>query len=73
MNDPFTTHNRLQPASGPAPIAAATGPVAIAAVAGPVARLFQATGLTKILPMFATCQEAVSFLQTRVGETEAPA
>jgi hypothetical protein len=53
-----------EPIPGSAP---PTAGVAVAAASEPVARLFRATGLTKIVLMFATCQEAVSFLQVRVG------
>jgi anti-anti-sigma factor len=51
------------------------GRVAVAAAARPVTRLFQTVGLIQIVPMFATCQEAVIFLQARARRemTEAPA
>lgn len=44
------------------------GRIVVAAAAEPTARMFRVTGLTKIVPLFATCQEAVSFLQLRAGE-----
>jgi anti-sigma B factor antagonist len=53
------TSARLRPADGR---------IAVAAAAEPAARLFRVTGLTKIVPMFGTCKEAVSFLQLRAGE-----
>jgi anti-anti-sigma factor len=56
------TCSRLRPVGGLA---------AVAAAPAPAARLFQATGLTRIVPAFATSHEAVSFLQVRSGQTAA--
>jgi hypothetical protein len=34
--------------------------------------MFQFAGLTKIVPLFAICQEAVSFLQASAGNEQEP-
>jgi anti-anti-sigma factor len=52
------TCNRLGPAGSQ---------VAVAGAAKQVARLLEATGVSRIVPMSVTCQEAVSFLQARAG------
>jgi stage II sporulation protein AA (anti-sigma F factor antagonist) len=53
------TRARLSPAHGR---------VAVVAAREPAVSLFQAAGLAKIVLMFATCQEAVSFLRLCAGE-----
>jgi len=52
-------HNRLSSAGSP---------LAVAAASGPVTRMFRVTGLTRLIPMHATVQDAIDSIQAQESQ-----